>query len=193
MSSTEMDAEMRCFVVLLKTLQTHFSFKSSLRRGCRCVEIDCWDGPNNEPVVYHGHTLTSKITFQNVIIVINKHAFEVGGAHGWPKQRQLSIIHRDGWAWMVSYPIDVTVPLMCSCQIMKRKLRQMNFKDGCSYWLQRNLKRFSLCPSWWGQHHWKHHWCFIALFIHNISILPHNSSEKIAHLKVINFQNDCFK
>ncbi|KAJ7329222.1 hypothetical protein JRQ81_015396 [Phrynocephalus forsythii] len=29
-----------------------------------------------EPVVYHGHTLTSKITFQNVINVINKHAFE---------------------------------------------------------------------------------------------------------------------
>jgi hypothetical protein len=28
---------------------------------------DCWDGPNNEPIVYHGWTLTSKIDFAEVL------------------------------------------------------------------------------------------------------------------------------
>ena len=38
--------------------------------------VDCWDGPNEEPIVYHGHTLTSKITFQDAVKAISEHAFE---------------------------------------------------------------------------------------------------------------------
>ncbi|KAI2649015.1 1-phosphatidylinositol 4,5-bisphosphate phosphodiesterase delta-1 [Labeo rohita] len=52
------------------------AYIKALMKSCRCVELDCWDGPNGEPVIYHGHTLTSKVLFRDVIKAIKEYAFK---------------------------------------------------------------------------------------------------------------------
>nr|XP_033801111.1 inactive phospholipase C-like protein 1 isoform X2 [Geotrypetes seraphini] len=46
-----------------------------LKMGCRSIELDVSDGPDNEPIICNRNSMTSPLAFCNVIEIINKYAF----------------------------------------------------------------------------------------------------------------------
>ena len=57
-------------VTFLVSMNVLYCLAHYICRGCRCLELDCWDDNIGHPVVFHGYTMTSKILFQSIITCV---------------------------------------------------------------------------------------------------------------------------
>ena len=108
------------------------AYVSALNQGCRCVEVDCWNGSDG-PVVMHGRTLTSQVSFADVMATISKYAFVKSPYPLWvslevhcnPEQQKMmaEIIKETCGSKLVTQPLDTSAEHLPSpTELMNRIL-----------------------------------------------------------------------